>query len=65
MIMQKVLIIGFDDLEHVQFDVPDSVSAEIPLPEFERARSNRNAHSICTHSVFNNCTINLVVNDKK
>ncbi len=55
----------FDDLEHFQFDVPDSVLAEMPLPEFERTRSNRNGDSICTHSVFNSCTINFVVNDKK
>ncbi len=55
----------FDNLEHFQFDVPDSVLAEMPLPEFERASRDRNGGSFCTHSVFNSCTINFVVNDKK
>ena len=55
----------FDDLRDFQFDVPDSVLAEMPLREFATTGSNKNADSICTHSVFNNCMINFVVNDKK
>jgi hypothetical protein len=59
-----------DDFFDLNFDyyVPDIVLASIPLPENENSRNtNRtsNGEKICTNSVFNNCIINFVVNDKK
>ena len=58
-----------DDLFDLNFDdyVSDSVLASIPLPENENSgNTNRssNGENICTNSVFNNCTINFVVNEK-
>ena len=47
----------FDDL----FDVSDDVLANFPMPESEKS----GVENICANSVFNNCTINFVVNSKK
>ena len=47
----------FDDL----FDVSDDVLANFPMAESEKSE----VENICANSVFNNCTINVVVNSKK
>ena len=47
----------FDDL----FDVSDDVLENFPMPESEKS----GVENICANSVFNNCTINFVVNSKK
>ena len=47
----------FDDL----FDVSDDVLANFPMPESEKSE----IENICANLVFNNCTMNVVVNSKK
>ena len=43
------------------FDVSDDVLASFPMPENGKSEME----NICTNSVFDNCTINFVVNSKK
>ena len=41
----------FHNLQDFLFHVPDSVLAEMPLPECAMTVDNRSADSICMHSV--------------
>ena len=57
-----------DPIDDFFFDyVSDSVLASIPSPENKNSgNTNRssNMERICTNSMFNNCTINFVVNER-
>ena len=41
------------------FDVPDEVLCNIPLPEAEVQQTEKTARSVLSGCVFNNCSINI------